>query len=122
MSIRTSTRLVDGVVIVDIIGQLKLGPAIGVLRDVVRGVLTDGYRKILLNFADVLNVDSCGVGELMTTYTTIRKEGGDLKLMHLNKHVKNLLHITKLYTLFETYDDQDSAVRSFHQPAPGTGA
>lgn len=122
MSIRTSTRLVDGVVIVDIIGQLKLGPAIGVLRDVVRGVLTDGYRKILLNFADVLNVDSCGVGELMTTYTTIRKEGGDLKLMQLNKHVKNLLHITKLYTLFETYDDQDSAVRSFHQPAPGTGA
>lgn len=121
MSIRTSTRLVDGVVIVDIIGQLKLGPAIGVLRDVVRGILADGYRKVLLNFADVLNVDSCGVGELMTTYTAIRKEGGDLKLMQLNKHVKNLLYITKLYTLFETYDDQDAAVRSFHRAASSTG-
>lgn len=121
MSIRTSTRLVEGVVIVDIMGQLKLGPAIGALREVVDGLLAQGYRKILLNFGDVLNVDSCGVGELMTTYTSIRREGGELKLMQLNKHLKNLLHITKLYTLFETFDDQASALRSFQQTGTRTG-
>lgn len=121
MSVRIDTRLVEGVVIVDIMGQLKLGPAIGALREVVHGLLAQGYRKILLNLGDVLNVDSCGVGELMTTYTSIRKEGGELKLMQLNKHLRNLLYITKLYTLFETFDDQASAVRSFQQTTSGTG-
>lgn len=115
MSIVTSTRLVDGVVIVDIVGQLKLGQATGVLRNLVRDLIGGGYRNIVLNFSDVLNVDSCGVGELVSAHTAVRNEGGELKLLHLSKHVKNLLHITRLFTIFQTFDDQNAAVRSFHQ-------
>ncbi len=113
MTIRTSTRLVENVVIIDIIGKLTLGPATGALREVVKGLIAQGYKNLLLNFSDVLMVDSCGVGELVTTYTSVRNQGGDLKLMHLSKHVQNLLHITRLYTVFQTYDDQPSALASF---------
>lgn len=122
MSIVTSTRLVEGVVIVDIVGQLKLGQATGVLRNVVRGLISDGYHNIVLNFSDVLNVDSCGVGELLAAHTSVRNEGGDLKLIHLNKHLKNLLHITRLFTIFQTFDDQASAVRSFYQSGLGAAS
>ncbi len=115
MSIITSTRLVEGVVIVDIVGQLKLGQATGVLRNVVHGLLGEGYKNIVLNLSDVLNVDSCGVGELVSAHTAVRNQGGDLKLMHLSKHVKNLLHITRLFTIFHSFDDQNAAIRSFQK-------
>jgi anti-sigma B factor antagonist len=113
LSIVTSTRLVDGVVIVDVIGQLKLGQATGVLRNVVHGLLSEGYTKIVLNFNDVLNVDSCGVGEMLAAHTAVRNQGGELKLLNLSKHVKNLLHITRLFTIFQTYESQADAVQSF---------
>jgi anti-sigma B factor antagonist len=115
LSIKTSTRLVNKVLIVDTIGELRLGEGTDVVRNVVRDMLTQGYKNILLNLRDVRHIDSAGVGELMSCYTSVRNQGGQLKLMNLNKHVHNLLQITKLYTIFEVVEDEDSAVASFQQ-------
>ena len=112
-SIKISTRQREGVVIVDIVGELRLGDGTGILRDVVRGVLDQGYKKVLLNLGSVRHIDSAGVGELMSCFTTTNNQGGRLKLMNLQKNVHNLLQITKLYTVFEVAEDEDSAVRSF---------
>ena len=113
MSIQTSTRVVDGVAIVDITGQLRLGEGTGKLRDVVQQLVRDGYRKILLNLAGVTHVDSSGIGELVMNYTTLRNQGGEVKLLNLNKNVRNLLQITRLFTVFDVHDDQASAVKAF---------
>ena len=113
MNLKTSTRLVDGVVIVDIVGELRLGDGTGILRDVVRELAGKNYINILLNLASVRHIDSAGVGELMSCYTSIRNQGGHLKLMNLNKNVHNLLQITKLYTIFEVEEDEATAIKSF---------
>ena len=113
MNLKTSTRLVNNVVIVDIVGELRLGEGTGILRDVVRDLAGKGYVQILLNLAAVRHIDSSGVGELMTCFTSIRNQGGHLKLMNLNKNVHNLLQITKLYTIFEVADDEATAIQSF---------
>lgn len=113
MSIKTSTRTVEGVVIVDIIGQLRLGEGTEVLRGLVHELAGQGYKKMLLNLADVRYVDSAGVGELMSCFTSVRGKGGVLKLMNLTKNVRNLLEITKLYTVFEVTEDEPSAIASF---------
>ena len=113
MNLKTSTRLVEGVVIVDIVGELRLGDGTGILRDVVRELAGKGYLKILLNLGAVRHIDSAGVGELMSCFTSIRNQGGHLKLMNLNKNVHNLLQITKLYTIFEIEDDEPTAIKSF---------
>src|ERR1019366_4420327 len=113
MTIQVSTRLVDGVAIVDISGQLRLGEATGKLREVVQQLLRDGYNKILLNLAGVVHIDSSGIGELMMNYTTLRNQGGELKLMNLNKNVRNLLQITRLFTVFDVHDDQTTALKAF---------
>ena len=114
MAIQVSTRLVDGIVIIDISGQLRLGEGTGKLREVVQQVARDGYNKILLNLGGVVHIDSSGIGELMMNYTTLRSQGGELKLMNLTKNVRNLLQVTRLYTVFDVHDDQASALRSFH--------
>jgi len=113
VNLKTSTRLVDGVVIVDIVGELRLGEGTGILRDVVRELAGKNYLNILLNLASVRHIDSAGVGELMSCYTSLRNQGGHLKLMNLNKNVHNLLQITKLYTIFEVEDDEATAIKSF---------
>lgn len=113
MGIKTSTRLIDDVVIVDTIGELRLGEGTNVVRTVVSGLIGEGYRNILLNLRDVRHIDSAGVGELMSCYTSVRNQGGQLKLMNLSKNVHNLLQITKLYTIFEVEDDEPTAVASF---------
>jgi len=113
VNLKTSTRLVDGVVIVDIVGELRLGEGTGALRDVVRELAGKNYLNILLNLAAVRHIDSAGVGELMSCYTSIRNQGGHLKLMNLNKNVHNLLQITKLCTIFEVEDDEATAIKSF---------
>ena len=113
MTIQVSTRLVDGVAIVDISGQLRLGEATGKLRDVVQQLARDGYHKILLNLSGVVHIDSSGIGELMTTYTSLRNQGGELKLMNLTKNVRNLLQVTRLYTVFDVHEDQIAALKSF---------
>ena len=113
MTIKVSTRMVNGVVIVDIFGQLRLGEATSKLRDVVQGLLKEGYKKLLLNMAEVQHVDSSGIGELMTTYTSVKAQGGELKLLNLNKNVRNLLQVTRLYTVFDVHDDLNNAVASY---------
>lgn len=113
VSIKTSTRLVKNVLIVDTIGELRLGEGTDVLRNVIREQLEQQYKNILLNLRDVRHIDSAGVGELMSCYTSVRNQGGQLKLMNLSKNVHNLLQITKLYTIFEVVEDEDTAVASY---------
>ena len=98
----------------DISGQLRLGEATGRLREVVQQLVRDGYNKILLNMGGVIHIDSSGIGELMMNYTTLRNHGGELKLMNLNKNVRNLLQVTRLYTVFDVHDDQATALKAFH--------
>ena len=113
MSIKTSTRLVNNVLIVDTIGELRLGEGTDVVRNVIREQLDHGYKNILLNLRDVRHIDSSGVGELMNCHNAVRNSGGQLKLMNLTKNVQNLLQITRLYTIFEVAEDEETAVASY---------
>lgn len=113
MSIKVSTRMVDGVVIVDLFGQLRLGEGTSKLRQIVQELLRDGYTKLLLNMENVLHIDSSGIGELMGCYTSVQSQGGQLKLLCLNKNVRNLLEVTRLYSVFDTHEDLAAAVRSY---------
>ncbi len=113
MSIKLSTRQVDGVTILDLSGRITLGEGSVQLRDAVRDLLAKGSKKILLNLGDVNYIDSSGIGELVSAFTTVRNQGGDLKLLNLTKKVHDLLQITKLYTVFDIKDDEASAVASF---------
>jgi len=113
MTIQASTRVVDGIAIVDISGQLRLGEGTGKLREAITQLIGEGYRKILLNLGGVIHIDSAGIGELMMNYTTLRNQGGELKLLNLHKNVRNLLQVTRLYTLFDVHDDQESALKAF---------
>jgi anti-sigma B factor antagonist len=108
-----STRQVNGVTIVDLSGRITLGEGSVLLRDMVRDLVTKGQRKILLNLGDVTYIDSSGIGELVSAFTTVRNQGGDLKLLNLTKKVHDLLQITKLYTVFDVRDDETMAVASF---------
>jgi anti-sigma B factor antagonist len=113
VGIKISTRKRDGIVIIDMVGELRLGEGTGVLRDVIRDVVAQGDKKILVNLAVVRHMDSAGIGELVTCFTSVRNQGGHLKLMNLNKNVHNILQITKLVTVFEVVDDENTAVKSF---------
>ena len=113
MSVKLSTRMVQGVVIIDLFGQLKLGEGTSRLRDTVQQLLAEGYKKLLLNFENVLHIDSSGIGELMGCYTSVKNHGGELKLLNLNKNVRNLLQVTRLYSIFDAYDDLAVAVKSY---------
>ena len=113
MTMKASTRQVDGVTVVDLSGRITLGEGSVVLRDVVKDLLTKGQKKILLNLGDVNYIDSSGIGELVSAYTTVRNQGGELKLLKLTKKVHDLLQITKLYTVFDVKDDEAVAVKGF---------
>ena len=113
MSMKTSTRQVDGVTIVDCSGRITLGEGSVILKDVVRELLSKGQKKILLNLGDVNYIDSSGIGELVSGFTTVTNSGGQLRLLNLTKRVKDLLQITKLYTVFDVKDDEAGAVKSF---------
>src|SRR5215468_1809829 len=110
---KASTRQVDGVTIVDLSGRITLGEGSVVLRDTIKDLLGKGQKKILLNLGDVSYIDSSGIGELVRAFTTVRKGGGDLKLLNLTKKVHDLLQITKLYTVFDIKDDEANAIKSF---------
>src|ERR1043166_9043716 len=110
---KSSTRQVDGVTIVDLSGRITLGEGSIVLRDSVRDLLSNGHKKILLNLGDVNYIDSSGIGELVSAYTTSKNQGGELKLLNLTKKVHDLLQITKLYTVFDVKDDEAAAVKAF---------
>lgn len=113
MSMKISTRQVDGVTILDMSGRITLGEGSVQLRDAVRDLLTKGHKKILLNLAEVNYIDSSGIGELVSAFTTVRNQGGELKLLKLTKKVHDLLQITKLYTVFDIKDDEAQAIASF---------
>jgi anti-sigma B factor antagonist len=114
VSMKISTRKVDGVTIVDCSGRITLGEGSVTLRETVTQLLGKGEKKILLNLGDVNYIDSSGIGELVSAFTTVRKQGGDLKLLNLTKKVHDLLLITKLYTVFDVKDDEALAVKSFN--------
>ena len=112
MSLKIHCRRVGDVVILDLAGRLaEDGPA--KLRDEIRDLLAIDRKKLLLNFAEVSYVNSMGIGELVNGFTVITNHGGQLKLLNLNKCVKDLLQITKLYTVFDVHEDEARAVRSF---------
>jgi len=113
MSMKFTTRQVDGVTILDLSGRITLGEGSVTLRDAVKDVLAKGAKSILLNLADVDYIDSSGLGELVSAYTSVKNQGGELKLLHLTTKVHDLLQITKLYTVFDIKDDETSAVGSF---------
>jgi anti-sigma B factor antagonist len=113
VNLKISTRQVDGVAIVDCNGRITLGEGSVVLRDTVKDLLAKGQKKILLNLGEVNYIDSSGIGELVSAYTTSKNQGGELKLLNLTKKVHDLLQITKLYTVFDVKDDEAAAVKSF---------
>ena len=113
VSMKVGSRQVDGVTIVDCSGRITLGEGSVVLRDTVRDLLSKGNKKIVLNLQDVNYIDSSGIGELVSAFTTTKNQGGELKLLNLTKKVNDLLQITKLYTVFDVKDDEASAVKSF---------
>jgi anti-sigma B factor antagonist len=110
---KTSTRKVDNVTIVDLSGRITLGEGSVVLRDTIRDLISKGDKKILLNLGEVTYIDSSGIGELVSAFTTVRNQGGELKLLNLTKKVHDLLQITKLYTVFDVKDDEATAIQSF---------
>ena len=113
MSIKLNTRQVGDVSVLDISGRITLGEGSSALRDALRDVVSKGQKKILLNLGEVSYIDSSGIGELVSGFTTVTNSGGQLRLLGLNKRVKDLLQITKLYTVFDVHEDEASAVRSF---------
>ena len=113
MSMRMRTLEVNGTVIIDLSGRLTMGEPCAAVRDELHDQITQGARKILLNLADVSYIDSAGLGELTSASTSTRNRGGGLKLLNLTKRVHDLMQITKLYTVFDIYDDEKKAVASF---------
>jgi len=106
-------REVGSVTIIDLSGRIALGEGSALLRKTIRDLLEDGQTKILLNLGDVNYIDSSGIGELVSGYTAVRSREGELKLLNLTKKVHDLLQITKLFTVFEIYSDESSAVTSY---------
>jgi anti-sigma B factor antagonist len=106
-------RVVGGVSILDLSGKIVLGEGDMQIKERIKDLLSDGQRRILLNLAEVSYVDSAGLGALISGYTTTNREGGKLKLVNLTKRIQDLLAITKLITVFETYDSEADALASF---------
>ena len=94
-------------------GRIVLGDELETLRGAVQSLLTQGKKKIILNLAEVSYIDSSGVGELVRSFTSVRNQGGELKLLNLTQKVHDVLHVTKLYTVFDIRDDEFKAVKSF---------
>jgi anti-sigma B factor antagonist len=110
-------RAVGDVVVLDLKGKITLGEGDELLRDKVNSLVNQGRRKIVLNLGGVPYIDSAGLGEVVRTYTTVSRQGGSLKLLNLTKRITDLLSITKLLTVFETFDSENEAVRSFSASA-----
>lgn len=106
-------RSVGDVVVLDLKGKITLGEGDELLKDKVNSLVNQGHRKIVLNLAEVPYIDSAGLGEIVRTYTTVSRQSGSLKLLNLTKRITDLLSITKLLTVFETFESENEAVRSF---------
>jgi len=121
MNMTIITRQAGDVAIVDISGRIVLGEESAALRNLVCDLTSRGHKKILFNLGDVTYIDSSGLGHLVSAFTSVRKQGGELKLLNLTKKVQDVMQITKLYTVFDITDDEAAAVRSFAQSSAATG-
>ncbi|MEO8436108.1 MAG: STAS domain-containing protein [Pyrinomonadaceae bacterium] len=106
-------RQAGDVTVLDMNGKIRMGEGSSLLRDAIRKLVTDGQKKILLNLGGVGNIDSSGIGELIANYTTVSKDGGQMKLLNLTEKVNDLLVITKLLTVFDVYETEAEALGSF---------
>jgi anti-sigma B factor antagonist len=113
VTMKASNRQVNGITVVDMSGRITLGEGSVILRDAIKDLIGKGQKKILLNLGDVTYIDSSGIGELVSAFTSVRNQGGELKLLNLTKKVHDLLQITKLYTVFDIRDDEGTAIQSF---------
>ena len=113
MSLKVSIREIGDVTVLDLDGRITLGDGSALLRDVIRENIDKGHRKLVLNLAAISYLDSTGLGELVSGYRAVKSEGGELKLLNLNKKVGDLLQVTKLYTLFDVHNVERDAVASF---------
>ena len=113
MALTAKTRRVGSVAIVDLNGRITLGESTGILRDELRSLLAQGSKNIVLNLAGVTYVDSAGLGELVGAFTTAANQGGAVKLLHLQGKLHDLMQVTKLHTVFSTFEDEKKAVESF---------
>jgi anti-sigma B factor antagonist len=114
MSFKATIREVGGITVIDMDGRITLGEGSALLHDLIRENLAKGRKKIVLNMAGIIYLDSTGLGELVSGYRLIKSQGGEIKLLNLNKKVTDLLQITKLYTVFDIHSQEAQAVASFH--------
>jgi anti-sigma B factor antagonist len=113
VALSIASREVDGVTVLDLNGRITLGEGSVQLRDAIRDLIGKGQKSILLNLSEVNYIDSSGLGELVSAYTTARNQSAALKLLGLTKKVNDLLQLTKLYTVFDIYDDEASGIASY---------
>lgn len=114
VSVNLTNRQVGDITVIDVAGRITLGEGSSALRDALRDLVSKGQKKILLNLGDVSYIDSSGIGELVSGFTTVTNQGGQLKLLNLTKRVKDLLQITKLYTVFDVHDEESTAIRAYN--------
>ncbi len=114
MSVTLTSRQVGDVTVIDAAGRITLGEGSSTFRDAIKDLVTKGEKKVLLNLGEVSYIDSSGIGELVSGFTTLSNAGGRLKLLNLTKRVQDLLQITKLYTVFEVFDDEAAGLASFN--------
>lgn len=117
MSLKLSVRNVEGVTVLDLSGRVTMGEAAGSLRDAIKDLVGKEQKDLLLNMADVTYIDSSGLGELVGAFATVSNRGGRLKLLNLQKRVHELMQLTKLYSVFDIYEDEASAIRGFQRAA-----
>jgi len=113
VSVKLTARQVGDVTVIDASGRITLGEGSTAFREKIKELASSGSKKVLVNLAEISYIDSSGIGELVSGFTTITNSGGQLKLLNLGKRLQDLLQITKLYTVFETFDDEAAAIRSF---------
>jgi anti-sigma B factor antagonist len=113
VALQGTCRQIGDIAIIDFSGKITLGEGSSMLRHTIRDLIDNGQRKIVLNLYDVDYIDSSGIGELVSGYTTVRNAEGEMKLLHLTKRVHDLLQITRLFTVFDVQSDEESALRSF---------
>jgi anti-sigma B factor antagonist len=113
VALQGTRRQLGDVTIVDFSGKITLGEGSAMLRNTVRELITSGNKKILLSLYDVDYIDSSGIGELVSAYTTVKNASGELKLLHLTKRVHDILQITRLFTVFDVQSEEGAAIRSF---------
>ena len=113
MACKATVRQVGDVTVIDLSGRITLGDGSGTVRETVKGLIAKGHRRIVLNLGDVSYIDSAGLGELVGSYATMTNQGGQIKLLNAQSKVRDVLQVTKLYTVFENFDDEAAALGSF---------